>query len=301
MRLCGVFLILWPLQLLAQGIAPFQTSPTSNDLSFDLGFPWSQDDSDIEILISCVEVCGEVPQFCICLMSCVMLATTLLCCVFHCSICINKHKSQGQTSLRREANRVNDKNPVLVSGKYRGWYQQNGKYQWLPDFDLYLNCNMSITGEGTDNIGHYTLSGSWCKGCLTIAKRYQLSPNFAGIWSPFNKGHRVVYVGHAAGNTLAHGLKGEWRLKYNGHLQKGTFHLWPMELPSVIVAQWNELGKTPIHATSDNICAVCFENGINTMARHCRHAIVCSSCAMRLTQCPICRKATDFGHYEGYN
>ena len=86
--------------------------------------------------------------------------------------------------------------------------------------------------------------------------------------------------------SLSGGVRGEWSIRHALGDFDGTWHLWPVVLPSP--APGDEEGDA---ADEANECCVCFDRRINTRLQPCGHVALCHACAARLasSRCPLCR------------
>jgi hypothetical protein len=86
-----------------------------------------------------------------------------------------------------------------------------------------------VSGEGTDDVGFYTIKGQWNgrTGKLVFTKRYS-----RGTGNPDeNLGHTVEYRGSVQQSQLAAGVRGTWYVNIpGGYSGSGRFHLWPSDL-----------------------------------------------------------------------
>mmetsp|Transcript_45061 Transcript_45061/g.107071 ORF Transcript_45061/g.107071 Transcript_45061/m.107071 type:complete len:449 (-) Transcript_45061:58-1404(-) len=201
------------------------------------------------------------------------------------------------------------------SGAWSGYYDQYGYRHTLCNFDLVFEGrygSWTMRGHGVDDIGHYTLSGSWNPETLRLgfSKKYQAqSRTSAGIINHTeNLGHTVEYRGEALG-SIGEGIKGTWWVKTRVYSGRGAFHLWPVNFvrPQANAGAMEEAGldvpsapppspSAPrFNTTSDGVCVVCFERRINVALEPCGHVAICRTCADALQgpgrsrSCPICR------------
>jgi len=162
-----------------------------------------------------------------------------------------------------------------------------------------------VAGNGVDDVGQYRISGILGGNRVAFQKRYMAGTRADNglINHRENLGHTVEYRGEKVGESLAQGIRGHWYVDLPHYRGKGEFHLWPgmqnWHLPEPSATLASEIVAMPLpsaspvqfEVTSDNVCAVCFENPINVCLIPCGHVAICSSCANRLRppSCPICR------------
>lgn len=184
------------------------------------------------------------------------------------------------------------------SGTWRGYYNQYGRDHSLCDFSLQFEDGL-VSGTGVDNVGHYTITGVYGGpgGRIAFAKEYQAgSTNESGVENRVeNLGHLAEYRAEPAGPELGQGLKGTWYVKTHSYTGSGGFHLWPdvdLYSPEAVEAGSAFVRDHPtFEVSSNNVCAVCFDDPIDVVIDPCGHIVVCAGCAGRLNprKCPICR------------
>lgn len=104
-----------------------------------------------------------------------------------------------------------EKTEYFPSGEWNGFFleKHQPKRGWM---HLYLNFeNGSITGEGTDYVGPWNISGTYDPK----TGQCQWTKQYLGK-------HKVEYQG-LAGET---GIQGEWTISY----VSGPFHIWPRSM-----------------------------------------------------------------------
>jgi len=177
-------------------------------------------------------------------------------------------------------------------GAWRGVYTQAAADHNVCEFTLRFVPGEEteevgrVTGEGTDDVGHYRIRGKYHAPSQRVAfsKTYAAgSRNARGRVSRQNKGHRVEYRG--AMQALATGLRGTWSIQSRLGNHSGRFHLWP------VMEGWNTEQEDPAFVV-DGECCVCFDAPIDTGLHPCGHFSTCRGCADRLRprRCPICRE-----------
>ena len=206
----------------------------------------------------------------------------------------SEHLSYLDEGSRRELSRraVPLDGSVYPSGCWRGYYTYENSEHGVVEFALRFDDQGTLTGEGADDVGCYTIQGRFCgsSGRVAFTKQYQRgTQNAAGrVKREENCGHAVEYRGAPArrdshgGVVLGGGLKGRWHIEAAG---RGQWHLWP------VVRTWQTGDGEAASVDNDSECCVCFANPIDTCIEPCGHSCLCASCANRLRpwRCPLCR------------
>jgi hypothetical protein len=184
-----------------------------------------------------------------------------------------------------------------------------------------------VSGHGSDDVGSYSIKGRWSSatGRLAFSKTYVRGTGNQRE----NLGHTVEYRGEVQQGQLAAGVRGTWYVKIpGGYSGSGRFHLWPSQsaqcaTPDDVRVNIDCCAKSataPAESTHllqpspsappssfagsaapipryrvvvDNECVVCFDGSVNTVLVPCGHVALCTTCARKLTLCPICRASID--------
>jgi hypothetical protein len=107
-----------------------------------------------------------------------------------------------------------ERDPRFPSGAWTGFYLQ----YWMPgrhktEVDLFWQ-NGTVTGDGYDRVGPYTISGTYD----TATGECEWTKQYTGR-------HAVAYRGVNNGQ----GISGVWEIRQMGgmYVDRGGFHLWP--------------------------------------------------------------------------
>ena len=207
------------------------------------------------------------------------------------------------------------------SGSWRGYYTHLDGQHGVCEFQLRFAADGSVRGEGSDDVGAYTIHGAVAPpggdngggrggGELSFVKRYVAgSASAGGRVHASNKGHSVTYRGRAArldadgAPSLAGGVRGAWSIRHAQHGNyDGRFHLWPVmprehwqaaaaaERPAA--GARGEQGGTGSGGSGgaagggdedvDVECCVCYDRRIDAALEPCGHVALCAQCAARL-------------------
>mmetsp|Transcript_15605 Transcript_15605/g.36831 ORF Transcript_15605/g.36831 Transcript_15605/m.36831 type:complete len:538 (+) Transcript_15605:28-1641(+) len=178
------------------------------------------------------------------------------------------------------------------SGAWRGYYTYERINRDVCEFQLHFASNGAVSGQGVDDVGTYTISGTLGRdGVVAFRKKYARgSRNHLGLVNEDNEGHTVAYKGRLIGEFLGAGFKGTWAIRNRGTNSDGKFHLWPA-MESFASAPPAASFQT-FQVSEDSECVICYERAINTCLHPCGHIAMCSQCAGQLPAprtCPICR------------
>eukprot|EP00929_Paragymnodinium_shiwhaense_P024487 TRINITY_DN15042_c1_g1_i1.p1 TRINITY_DN15042_c1_g1~~TRINITY_DN15042_c1_g1_i1.p1 ORF type:complete len:458 (+),score=14.80 TRINITY_DN15042_c1_g1_i1:80-1453(+) len=180
----------------------------------------------------------------------------------------------------------------MPSGTWRGYYTYSGQQHDVCAFNLEFGEGWIMSGDGVDDVGHYTMSGTYSRTRIAFSKKYQArSRNASGVVTYGNKGHSVEYRGELAGTSLGNGFRGQWSIRDNLGNYDGQFHIWPA------MEGWSDSAPQGVGASSGQVfeeseCVVCYDRAISTCLRPCGHVALCEICASRLhpRKCPLCRQ-----------
>ncbi|EOD38851.1 hypothetical protein EMIHUDRAFT_251637 [Emiliania huxleyi CCMP1516] len=190
----------------------------------------------------------------------------------------------------------------------RGYYTVGTRQCGVVEFTLHFERGGEVHGSGRDGVGAYQLRGrasaNWrlalaigirfseparslpagepgkASGRVALTKRYEGGSLTAA--GRENHGHAVEYRGEAPSGapeggrvsprqpSLSGGVRGEWSIRHALGDFDGTWHLWPVVLPSP--APGDEEGDA---ADEANECCVCFDRRINTRLQPCGHVALC--------------------------
>ena len=190
-----------------------------------------------------------------------------------------------------------------------GYYRQGARQHGLVEFTLRFSADGRVLGEGSDDVGHYTITGRHRAGKVAFCKQYEADSRTAGGHaSEGNKGHAVEYrgaparVGDGGAVSLSGGVRGTWSIRHELHGDfDGAWHMWP------VMRDWNQGreggggsgsgggidggGEAAGDDEEESECCVCYDRAIDTCLQPCGHAALCRECATRLPQrrCPLCR------------
>ena len=99
------------------------------------------------------------------------------------------------------------------SGCWKGYYTYSGCQFDVAVFYLTLQSDGLLKGEGTDDVGGYSISGRHSGRRLAFSKAYlRGSRNSAGRVSQGNQGHTVEYRGELAEVSAGAGYRGSWSI-----------------------------------------------------------------------------------------
>jgi len=214
---------------------------------------------------------------------------------------------------------------LLPSGIWRGYSQEVGNDFEVVEFVLNFasasdDQPVPVTGNGTDDVGKYSLTGVYEQRRLAFQKKYILdTPSSDGhTQSNSSLGHVVEYRAEWAGDDLRKGIRGIWFFEEgvgSSFFHNGMFHVWPA------MDGWQQIGhkaamasEVPVkraedgeisasldhescrwHVTGFEVdpkqkCAKCYENPINICLLPCCHTAICRACesGLRTRLCPIC-------------
>lgn len=184
--------------------------------------------------------------------------------------------------------------PPYPSGRWRGYYTQQGSQHGVCEFMLSFDEAGELQGEGSDDVGKYTIRGRHTGGFVAFSKEYiGGSHSAAGVLREENLGHTVEYRGKPARRladgspSLGGGIKGNWTIQHDRVRCEGEWHLWP------VMTSWGRTGPGEADAAGEgeSECCVCIDKPIDTVLEPCGHVALCSGCAARLSprRCPLCR------------
>jgi len=181
---------------------------------------------------------------------------------------------------------------TLPSGSWRGYYTFSAIRHDVCEFNLEFDGAGHITGNGTDDVGQYTMEGLYGRSRIAFSKTYiARSENVSGVHHYGNKGHMVEYRGELAGDSLGSGFRGVWTIHSRGSSYTGQFHIWPTMEGWADSSNTNGMPSTG-GTFEENECVVCYDRAISTCLRPCGHIALCGVCASQLSprRCPLCRR-----------
>ena len=173
------------------------------------------------------------------------------------------------------------------SGAWRGYYTHVDGQHGVCEFQLRYGANGQVSGEGTDDVGRYAISGLASEdGRIAFSKTYTRGTrSVGGVVKSENYGHTVEYRGRRDRG----GVRGQWEICHQKGTYNGVFHLWPAIVPAA--ASGSGGGGDGEEVDEDAECCVCFDRRIDCKLEPCGHVALCGECAARLRpqRCPLCR------------
>ncbi|CAF1582298.1 unnamed protein product [Didymodactylos carnosus] len=146
-------------------------------------------------------------------------------CLVALTVCLcNRYKDRARSSNKIWVDtgivQLDYEKTKFPSGLWNGYYHQYGQWNALPNHSLTFNkSNQTVTGYGSDNIGDYTVEGTWSDKTLRMAitKQYKLG---TGNNPSQNLGHKVQI--QLKWNEKENEFDGKWYVqtsKYHGEDQ----------------------------------------------------------------------------------
>lgn len=227
-----------------------------------------------------------------------------------CCCCGDNHQAHHVPPLALEdyapnvaewLSRGQDQPEALASVDTRHGNVVQGEFQfpsgmWRKSFDQYGErtkgqlrlafADGSVSGEGCDNIGRFSVSGFYnpVSGRVAFTKQYLFGSRPAGGWFPNtseNLGHAVEYRGQASRHLQSEGVRGSWYVSTSRYRGQGRFHLWPFA--QALLAPSQGLTRASIgdddpgdmyEVTDDQICIICVDRRIDVILKPCGHVAI---------------------------